>query len=327
MCSAMRPSRRQFLYFAIAAAAARALSPIGLARAYPVRPVHIIVGFPAGTAPDMIARLLAERLSQQLDQQFVVENRPGAGSKIATESVMSATPDGSTLLLATSANAINSPRYTNLSFDFSRDIVPVGMIVRLPFVMLANIRVEVKSVPEFIAYARANPGKITMGSRGNGSATHVIGELFKIMAGVDLVHVPYRGDYMADLLGGHLQVAFAGIADCLEQIADAKLRALGVTDSRRHSQLPDIPAIAEFLPGYEAVAWLGITAPPGTSEQFVDRLNTEINIILDDPGVKSRLLALGAEPTAMTPAAFREFIAVDTEKWARVIKFAHIAPD
>ena len=327
MCTAMRPSRRQFLYFAAGAAAARAVSPIGSARAYPARPVHIIVGFPAGTAPDLIARLFAERLSERLDQQFIVENRPGAGSKIATESVVSAPPDGSTLLLATSANAINWPPHTNLSFNFSRDIAPVGMIVRLPFVMLANLRVGAKSVPEFIAYAKANPGKITIGSRGNGGATHVVGELFRMMAGVDLVHVPYRGDYMADLLGGHVQVAFAGVADCLEQIADGKLRALGVTDSRRHPQLPDIPAIAEFLPGYEAVAWLGITAPAGTSEQFVDRLNTEINVILDDPGVKSRLLALGAEPTAMTPTAFREFIAVDTEKWARAIKFAHIAPD
>jgi tripartite-type tricarboxylate transporter receptor subunit TctC len=327
MCTAMKPSRRQFLYFATSAAAAQTVSSIGLARAYPARPVHIIVGFPAGTAPDLIARVFAQRLSQQLDQQFVVEDRPGAGSRIATESVVSAPPDGSTLLLATPANTINSTLYTNPLFNFSRDIAPVGMIVRLPFVMLVSLSVGVKSVPEFIAYARANPGKINMGSRGNGSATHVVGELFKMMAGVDLVHVPYRGDYMADLLGDHIQVAFAVIADCLEQIADDKLRALGVTDSRRHSRLPDVPAIAEFLPGYEAVAWLGITAPAGTSEEFVDRLNTEINVILDDPDVKSRLLALGAEPTAMTPATFREFIAVDTEKWARVIKFAHIGPD
>lgn len=233
MYTAMNLSRRQFLHFTRGVAAAPFVLRAGVARADPTRPVHIIVGFPAGTAPDVIARLLARRLSQQLNQQFVVENRPGAGTNIATENVVRAPPDGSTLLLANSANAINSTLYPKLEFNFNRDIVPVGMIVDLPFVLLVNSQIPVKSVAEFIAYATANPGKINITSRGNGSTVHVVGELFKMMAGIDLVHVPYRGDYMADLLGDHVQVAFAAMADCREQIADGKLRALGVTSASR----------------------------------------------------------------------------------------------
>jgi tripartite-type tricarboxylate transporter receptor subunit TctC len=327
MCTATNLSRRQFLYFAVAAAAARAVSPIGLARAYPGRAVHSIVGFPAGTAPDVIARLLAQWLSQQLDQQFVIENRPGAASNIAAENVVRASPDGSTLLLVTSANTINSTLYPKLEFNFDRDIAPVGMIVDLPFVMLVSSQVPAKSVSEFIAYARANPGKINMASHGNGSAVHVVGELFKMMAGVDLVHVPYRGDYMADLLGGHVQVAFAAIADCVEQIADGKLRALGVTSANRSPRLPEIPTIAEVLPGFEASGLVGIGAPAATSKELIDRLNKEINIFLGDPDVKSRFFALGMEPMAMTAGEFGKSVAVDTEKWASVIKLAHITPD
>jgi tripartite-type tricarboxylate transporter receptor subunit TctC len=319
-------SRRQFLHFAAGAAALSVLRT-GVAQSYPARSVHIVVGFPAGTAPDVIARLLAQRLSQQLDQQFVIENRPGGGSNIAAENVVRAAPDGSTLLLVNSANAINSVLYPKLEFDFSRDIVPVGMIVDLPFVLLVNSQMPVKSVSEFIAYARANPGTINMASRGNGSTTHVVGELFKMMAGVDLVHVPYRGDYMADLLGNHVQVAFAAIADCRQQIADGKLRALGVTSASRHPILPEIPAIAEFLLGFQASGWVGIGAPAGSSEEFINRLNKEINTFLGDADVKSRFLALGMEPMAMSPSAFGNFISVDTEKWASVIKFAHIKLD
>jgi tripartite-type tricarboxylate transporter receptor subunit TctC len=324
---AMMLSRRHILSFATGAVAASAVSRTGWAQAYPNRPIHIVVGFPAGTAPDVIARLLAQRLSQHLNQQFVIENRPGAGSNIAAESVARSPPDGYTLLLVTSANTINSTLYANREFNFNRDIAPIGMIVDLPFVMLLNPQVPAKSVPEFIAYARANPGKINVASRGNGTASHILCELFMMRTSIGLVHVPYRGDYMADLLGGQVQVAFPAIADCVEQIADGKLRALGVTSSSRDPQLPDVPAIAEFLPGYEATGLVGIGAPAATSEEIIETLDREINVIMGDPGLKSRLLALGMEAATMSPAAFGKYITVDTEKWASVIRFAHIRPD
>ncbi|MGD0025586.1 MAG: tripartite tricarboxylate transporter substrate binding protein, partial [Xanthobacteraceae bacterium] len=294
------------------------------AQTYPSRPVHIIVGFPAGFAPDIIQRLIAQSLSERLGQRFVVDNRPGAGSNIAAEEVVKAPPDGYELLQVSAANAINATLYENLNFDFVRDIAPVASIARTPLVMAVNPSVSAKTVPEFIAYAKANPGKINMASAGNGSPPHVAGELFKMMAGVDMLHVPYRGNYYPDLLGGQVQVAFANITSSIEYVRTGRLRALAVTTATRVEALPDIPAVAEFVPGYEASSWQGIGAPRNTPAEIIEKLNKEINAGLADANIKTRLADLGAVTAPMTPSEFAKFVADETEKWGKVIRAANI---
>ena len=320
-------SRRKLLHLAAGTAAPLAVTRSAQAQSWPARPVRIVVGYPAGITPDIVARLIAQRLSSRLGQQFVVENKPGAGTSIAAEEVVRAQPDGYTLLFAAAANTINTSLYSNLNFNFSRDIAAVANIGGVIFLMGINPSVPAKTVPEFIAYAKANPGKLNMASRGIGSLTHVFGELFKMMAGVNLVHVPYRGDYTADLLGGRIQVAFFAIADSIGYVKDGRMRALAVTTAKRFAQLPELPAIAEFLPGYEATGWLGIGAPKRTAAGIVERLNNEINAALADPAITARLDTMGIEPTPMTPADFGKFIAAETDKWAKVIAFAHIKPE
>jgi tripartite-type tricarboxylate transporter receptor subunit TctC len=297
-----------------------------LARAqpFPSRPIRLVVGQAAGSGSDVLARLIAQWLSERLGQPFVIENRPGAGSNIGTEIVVRAPPDGYTLLLAVSSGAINATLYSNLSFNFVRDIAPVAMIGLGPFVMVVNPKLPVKTVPEFVAYAKANPGKINMASQGTGLASHLMGELFKMMAGVNLVHVPYSGSFTADLLSGQMQVAFVPITNVIEYIADGRLRPLAVTTAKRAELLPDLPTLSEILPGYDATGWNGIGAPRGTPAAIIEKLNKEINAIVLDPAMKARLISLGVEPLSMTPAEFGKRIADDTEKWAKVIKFANI---
>ena len=286
--------------------------------------MRVIVGFPAGVAPDIVARVIGQALSERFGQQFVVENRPGAGSNIGTEIVVRAPPDGYTLLLAVSSGAINATLYSNLGFNSVRDIAPIAMIGLGPFVMVINPKLPAKTVPEFIAYAKANPGKINMASQGTGLASHLMGELFKMMAGVNLVHVPYSGSFTADLLSGQMQVAFVPITNVIEYIGDGRLRPLAVTTAKRAELLPDLPTLSEFLPGYDATGWNGIGAPRGTPAAIIEKLNKEISAIVLDPAMKTRLITLGVEPLSMTPAEFGKRIAADTEKWAKVIKFANI---
>lgn len=320
-------SRRKLLHLAAGAAAPLAATGTAQAQSRPVRPVHIIVGYPAGITPDIVARLFAQQLSSRLGQQFVVENKPGAGTSIAAEEVVRAAPDGYTLLLAAAANTINTSLYPSLKFNFSRDIAPVADIGGVIFLMGINPSVPAKTLPEFIAYAKAHPGKLNMASRGIGSLTHVFGELFKMMAGVDLVHVPYRGDYKADLIGGRVQVAFFAIADSIGYVKAGRIRALAVTTAKRFAQLPDLPAMAEFLPGYEATGWLGIGAPRNTADDIVAKLNSEINAVLAEPEILARLGTMGIEPKPMTASEFGKFIAAETGKWAKVVQFAHIQPE
>ena len=317
-------SRRKFLQLAAIAVSAPSASRHAWSQAYPARPVRIIVGFPAGVAPDIVARVIGQALSDRLGQQFVIENRPGAGSNIGAEIVVRAPPDGYTLLLAVSSGAINATLYSNLGFNFVADIAPVAMIGVGPFVMVINPKLPAKTVPEFIAYAKANPGKINMASQGTGLASHLMGELFKMRAGANLVHVPYSANFTADLLGGQVQVAFVPITNVIEYIRDARLRALAVTTAKRTELLPDVPAIGEFLPGYDATGWNGIGAPKETPSAIVQILNKEINAIIREPGMRARLIGLGIEPLSMTPEEFEKRIADDTKKWAKVIKFANI---
>ena len=323
----MKFCRRKFLDLAAAVVtlpfASRQVWAQGL-QTYPTRPVRVIVGFPAGVAPDIVARVISHALSERFGQQFVVENRPGAGSNIGTEIVVRAPPDGYTLLLAVSSGAINATLYSNLGFNFVRDIAPVAMIGLGPFVMVINPKLPAKTVPEFIAYAKANPGKINMASQGTGLASHLMGELFKMMAGVNLVHVPYAGNFTADLLSGQMQVAFVPITNVIEYIGDGRLRPLAVTTAKRAELLPDLPTMSEFLPGYDATGWNGIGAPRGTPDAIIEKLNKEISAIVRDPAMKTRLITLGVEPLSMTPVEFGKRIADDTEKWAKVIKFANI---
>ena len=323
----MKLPRRNFLRLAAGAAALPAVSRMARAQAYPTRPVRIIVGFPAGGAPDIIARLIGQVLSERLGQQFVIDNRPGAASNIATEIVVRAPPDGYTLLMVVATNTINATLYTNLNFNFIRDIAPVANIAGTSYGMLVNQSFPVKTAPEFIAYAKTNPGKINMASAGSGSGPHVAGELFKMMTGIELVHVPYRGSYWPDLLSGQVQVAFAPMPSSTGYIQAGTLRALAVTGTRRSEALPNIPTVGEFVPGYEAIGWYGLGAPKGTPAAIVDKLNNEINAVLADSIVKARLLALGAEPMPMTFAAFGKFMSDETDKWGKVIKFAGIKPD
>jgi tripartite-type tricarboxylate transporter receptor subunit TctC len=319
--------RRQFLHLVAGASALAGLPHVARGQTYPTQSVRLIVGFPAGNASDILARLIAQSLSERLGQQFVVENRPGAGGNVGTEIVTRALPDGYTLLLVLSSNAYSASLYTNLNFNFIRDIAPVASIVDAPYAMVVNPSVPAKTVPEFIAYAKANPGKLNMASAGIGGATHVFGELFMMIAGVNLLHVPYRGNFMPDLLGGQVQVVFAPITHLIEYIRTGKLRALAVTSATRSAALPDIPTMGEFVPGYAASGWYGIGAPKKTPTNIIDRLNKEINAALADPKIKARLADLGAVPMPMTPAEFGKFIAAETEKWAKVIKAANIQPE
>jgi tripartite-type tricarboxylate transporter receptor subunit TctC len=325
----MKLPRRRFLRLAAGAAALPAVSRIASAQTYPTRPVRIVVGFPPGGSSDIVARLIGQSLSERLGQPFIIENRPGAGSNIAAEAVVRAPPDGYTLLLIFSANAINATLYDKLNFSFIRDIAPVASVVRVPHVMEVNPLVPAKTVPEFIAYAKANPGKLNMASGGNGTPAHVSGELFKMLTGVNIVHVPYRGaaPALTDLLGGQVQVQFDNLASSIEHIRAGKLRALAVTTATRSEALPDIPTVGDFVPGYEASAFFGIGAPQSTPAEIVDKLNKEINAILADPKMKARLADMGATVLAGSPTDFGKLIAADTEKWAKVVKFSGAKPD
>jgi tripartite-type tricarboxylate transporter receptor subunit TctC len=325
----MKLPRREFLHLAAGAAALPAMSRIAGAQAYPSRPVRIIVGAPAGGPQDILARLIGQWLSERLGQQFITENRAGAGSNIAAEAVARASPDGYTLHLSASPNAINATLYDNLKFNFVRDIAPVAGIIRVPNVMEVNPAVPVKSVPEFIAYAKDNPGKINVGSGGNGTPAHVSGELFKMMTGIAMVHVPYRGSapMLTDLLGGQVQVGFEPMPGTIEHIRAGKLRPLAVTTAMRSEALPNIPTVADFVPGYEASAFFGIGAPKNTPTEIVEKLNKEINAALADPTIKARLAELGGTVLAGSPDNFGKLIAEETEKWAKVIRAANIKPE
>jgi len=314
--------RRQFLHLAAGVVALPALSRIAWAQAYPTRPVRIVVGFPPGTSSDITARLIAEWLSQRLGQQVLVENRTGAGTNIAAETVVQASPDGYSLLWVTQTNAINATLYESLNFNFIRDIAPVAGVIRVPTVMMINPSVPAKTVPEFIAYAKANPDKINMSSPGIGSANHVLGELFQMMTGVKLVHIPYKGSQFPDLLSGQVQITFNPLPSSLNFINTGKLRALAVTSATRQAVLPDVPTVGEFVPGYEGNAWFGIGAPKNTPKEIVDKLNSEINAGLADPKLSARLIDQGGVPMSVTPAEFGKFIANETEKWGKVVKFA-----
>ena len=320
------PHRRQFLHLAAGAAVLPTLPRIALAQTYPTRPVRLIVTFAAGGSPDIIARLMGQWLSERLGQPIIVDNRPGAAGNIGTEIGVRAPPDGYTLLMALSVNAINASVYNNLSFNFMRDTAPVASIASTPLIMEVNPSVPAKTVPEFIAYAKANPGKINMASGGKGAPGHVAGELFKMMAGVDMVHVPYRGDALVlpDLISGQVQVYFGVMPASLGYIRAGKLRALAVTSATRQEALPDVPTVGEFLPGFEARGWYGIVVPKATPAEIVGKLNQEINAALADPNMKKRLTDLGVAVFAGSPADFGKFIADETEKWAKVVKFADV---
>jgi tripartite-type tricarboxylate transporter receptor subunit TctC len=325
----MKLPRRRFLHLAAGGAVLPAALRVARAETYPARPVHLIVGFAAGGTNDTVARLLGQSLSQRLGQRLVIENRPGAGSNIGTELVVRAAPDGYTLLMAGTPNAINATLYDKLPFDFASDIAPVAAILSMPDVMEVNPSLPVRSIPEFIAYARANPGKIAMASAGIGGATHLAGELFKAMTGINMVHVPYRGDAPAlvDLMGGQVQVMFDLMPASIEYIKTGKLRALGVTTAARSEALPDLPTVGEFVPGYEASAWLGVAAPAQTPVEIIDKLNGEINAVLSEPEFKARLANLGGSALPGPPTDFGKLIADETGKWGKVIRAANIKPE
>ena len=323
---AVKLARRKFLHVAAGAAILPAATRFASALDYPARPVRIIVGFAAGGAADIVARLVAQQLSERLGQSFIVENRTGAGTNIGTEAVARSTPDGYTLLLVTQTNAINAALYASLQFNFIRDILPVARIGRVPLVMEINPSVSVRTVPEFIAYAKANPRKINFASAGNGSLTHVAAALFSVMTGAELVHVPYRGEALGitDLLGGQVQVMFPSITVSIPYVRAGALRPLAVTTATRSDALPETPTVAEFVPGYEASAWHGLGAPKNTPPEIVDKLNWEVNAALADPKIKARLTDVVYEPVPMTIADFGKFIEDETEKWAKVIQAAGI---
>ena len=318
--------RRTFLHLAAGVAALPAVSRIARAQSYPSRPVRIIVGFPAGGATDIQARLMGQWLSDRLGQQFIVENRPGASGNIGTEAVAKASADGYTLLQIVTPHAINAALYTNLSFEFIRDIAPVICAARLAYVVVVHPSVPATTIPEFIAYAKANPGKINYGSAGPGTPQNIACELFKMMAGVNLVHVPYRGGAPAvtDLVGGHLQVIFCPVSEGIEHVRSGKLRALAVTTATRLDVFPNVPTVGDFVPGYEASGFAGIGAPRGTPAEIIDLLNKELNAGLADAKVRARITELGGAPLGGSPAAFGTIISEATEKWAKVIKFAGI---
>jgi len=322
----MKSSRRKFLHLAAGAAALPALSRIAKAQTYPTRSVRIVVGWPAGGVADIVARLMGQWLSERLDQPFIIENRPGAAGNIATEAVVRVPPDGYTLLIVSIVDAINATIYDKLNFNFIRDIAPVASFIRVPNVMVVNPLVPVTSVPEFIAYAKANPGKLNMGSGGVGTPHHISGELFKMMTGVNLLHVPYRGGAPAvtDLLGGQLQVIFDPMPESIQYIRAGKLRALAVTTVERSESLPDVPTVADFVPGYDTSTWLGLGLPRNTPTEIVDKLNKEINAGLADPTIKARFAELGGTVLPGSHADFRKLIVEETGKWAKVIRAAHI---
>jgi tripartite-type tricarboxylate transporter receptor subunit TctC len=326
---ATKLSRHKFLHLAVGAAALPALPRIARAQTYPMRPVRMIVEFAAGGASDIAARLMGQWLSERLGQPFIVENRPGAAGNIATEAVVRAAPDGYTLLLATDANASNAKLYDKLNFNFIRDIAPVAAIIRAPYVMVVNPSFPATTVPEFIAYAKANLGKVNMASGGVGSGNQLSGELFKMMAGVNMIHVPYRGEALAlpDMLGGQVQVIFSTMPGTIEYIRSAKLRALAVTTAMRSEALPDVPTVSDFLPGFKTITWTGVGAPKNAPAEIVDKLNREINAGLADPKLKARFAALGAAVFPSSPAQFGEFIAEETEKLGKVVKLAGIKAD
>jgi tripartite-type tricarboxylate transporter receptor subunit TctC len=323
----MELPRRNFLRLAAGSVALPVLPRFAFALDYPIRSVHIIVGFAAAANPDIVARLIAEHLYERLGQEFIVDDRPGASSNIGTGLVAHARPDGYTLLAVTSSNTVNETLYKNLNFDFARDIAPIAGTVRLPDILTATPSFPATTVPELIAYAEANPGKVTFASNGVGTASHVIGELFEAMTGTKLLHIPYRTNYMPDLLAGEVQLAFTPIAQSVGYVRDGRLRALAVTSATRSDALPKIPAVAEFVPGYEGYVWDGIGAPKGTPTEIVTALNEATNAALADSDVKARLSRLGAEPMPMKPAEFERFIADEIAKWARVIRLADIKPE
>ena len=320
----MKLARRRFLHLAAGAAALPAASRIARAQTYPTRPVRIIVGFAAGGAFDIVARLMGQWLSDRLAQPFIVENRPGAGTNIATEAVVRAPADGYTLLLGGAVNAVNATLYENLKFDFMRDIAPVAGIIRFPNLMEVNPSFPAKTVPEFISYAKANPGKVTFASTGIGTTQHLSGELFKMMTDINMVHVAYRGapPALTDLISGQVQVMFGPLPASIELIRAGKLRPLAVTTTTRSEALPNIPTVGEFVPGYEASGWNGVGAPKKTPVEIVDKLNKEINAGLADPNIKARLADLGGTPLAGSPIDFGKLVADETEKWAKVVKFS-----
>jgi tripartite-type tricarboxylate transporter receptor subunit TctC len=325
----MKLHRRRVLELAAGVGALPVLSPTARAQTYPSRPVRLIVPIPAGGSPDIVARLLGQYLSERLGQPFVVENRPGASTNLGTEYVLRAPADGYTLLETVSSGAINASLYPNLSFNFIRDTAPIARIATIPLIMAVHPSFPARTVPDFIAYAKANPGKINIAAPGIGTPLHVAGELFKMMAGVDMTDISYRGETLAmpDLISGQVQVMFAIMSTSLGYIKDGRLRALAVTTAKRQEALPDVPAVAEFLPGYEAIGWYGIVAQRALTAEIVDKLNREINIALADPDVKKRLTDLGYVVAAGTPGDFATFIADETEKWAKVVKFADIKPE
>jgi tripartite-type tricarboxylate transporter receptor subunit TctC len=324
----MKLPRRQFLHLAAGVAVLSAASRSARAQAYPTRPVRVIVGFAAGQAIDIVTRIVGQVLSERLGQQFIIENRPGAGGNIGTEAVVRAPPDGYTLLAVGSNNMINATLYEKLNYDFIRDIAPVASIYRVPQVMEVNPSFPAKTVPEFIAYAKANPGKISFASAGSGSVAHVTGELFKMMAGVDMLHVPYRGaaPALTDLLGGQVHVMFDNMPSSIEHIRAGRLRPLAVTAATRLEGLPDIPTVGDFVPGFETSAWAGIGAPKDTPVEIIDKINREINAALADPKIKARFADLGGTVLALSPTEYGKRIAEETEKWGKVIKFAGIKP-
>jgi tripartite-type tricarboxylate transporter receptor subunit TctC len=325
----MKLPRRRFLHLAAGVAALSAASRIASAQTYPSRPVRLLVGFPAGGNADTIARPMGQWLSERLGQPFVIENRPGAGTNIATETVVRAPADGYTLLMVGPTQAINATLYEKLNFNFIRDIAPVAGIISTANALIVNPSVPARTVPDFIAYAKANPRKVNMASGGTGAPSHIAGELFKMMTGIDMLHVPYRGGAPAltDLMGGQVQVYFGPLTASIEHIKAGRLRALAVTTATRSEVLPDIPSVGEFVPDYEASTWYGVGAPKATPTEIVDKLNREFNAGLADPKIKARLADLGGVPMPMTPPDFGKFIINETEKWAKVVKFAGLKPE
>jgi tripartite-type tricarboxylate transporter receptor subunit TctC len=325
----MKLPRRSFLHLAAGAAALPAASRIARAQTYPTRPVRIVVPFAAGGTADILGRLWGQWLSERLGQQFIIDNRAGAATNTGTEAVARAAPDGYTLLLITPPNVVNVTLYEKLNFNFVRDIAPVASVSTTPGVVVVNPRFPAKTIPELISYAKANPGKIAMATQGSGGSAHIYGEMFKQMVGVDMVAVPYRGEgpALTDLIGGQVQVMFAIMPSAIEYIRSGTLRALAVTDAARAQVLPDVPTVAEFVPGYQAAAFQGIGAPRNTPTEIVDKLNAEIKGLLGDPKVKARLADLGSTALALSPADFGKLIADETEKWAKVIRTANIKPE
>jgi tripartite-type tricarboxylate transporter receptor subunit TctC len=325
----MKLPRRQFLHLAASAAVLPTVSQIAHAQSYPNRPVRLVVGFAPGGGNDITARLMGQWLSERLGQPFIIENRPGAGTNVATEAVVNAGPDGYTILFVAPSAAINATLYEKLNFNFIRDLAPIVGIMRIPNVMVVNPSVPARTVPEFIAYAKANPGKINVASPGVGTSVHLSAELFKMMTGVDMVHVAYKGSApsLTDLLGGQVQVSFATMPASIEFIRTGKLRALAVTTATRSPALPEVPTVGEFVPGYEVSTWYGLCARMGTPAEVIDKINKEINAGLADPTIKARLADLGGVTIAGSPGDFGRLIADETEKWAKVIRAANIKPD